>query len=49
MLRQELKESDIPGRTTIRAHIDKVQDEHLKNLEKDLKASPYDKYYSTEY
>jgi hypothetical protein len=37
MLRKELKESDIPGRTTIRKKIDEMQEVHLKNLEEELK------------
>lgn len=39
MLREELRESDIPGRTTIRKRIEEVLDEHLDQLEKDLKVS----------
>ena len=38
MLRPELKESAIPGRTAIRQHIDEMQEEHLKKLEEELKA-----------
>jgi hypothetical protein len=37
MLRKELKESDIPGRTTIRKTIDEMQESHLENLEDELK------------
>jgi hypothetical protein len=37
MLRKELKESAIPGRTAIRQHIDEMQEEHLKRLEEELK------------
>ena len=37
MLRKDLKESDIPGRTKIREHVDKLYEEHLKELEEELK------------
>lgn len=36
MLRGELKESDIPGRTKIREKIDAMYEEHLEKLEKEL-------------
>jgi hypothetical protein len=37
LLRKELKESDIPGRTTVRQHIDTMYEDHLKELENDMK------------
>jgi hypothetical protein len=37
MLRKELRESDIPGRTTIRKRIEEVFQEHLKELECNLR------------
>ena len=37
MLQKELKESDIPGHTTIQKKIDEMQEDHLKNLEEELK------------
>jgi hypothetical protein len=36
LLREELKDSDIPGRTTIRKHIEKTYQDHLKQLEEDM-------------
>jgi hypothetical protein len=39
MLQKELKDSDIPGRTTIRNHVDEVLTEHLRQLEKEMKVS----------
>jgi hypothetical protein len=36
LLRQELKESDIPGRTTMRKEIEKAFQDHLKNLEEEM-------------
>jgi len=36
LLRQELKESDIPGRTTIRNRIDKAYQDYLKQLEEEM-------------
>jgi len=37
MLRKDLKESDIPGRSKIREHINKVYEKHLETLEKEMK------------
>ena len=37
LLRPELKESDIPGRTTIRNHISRCLQEHLDQLKKEMK------------
>jgi hypothetical protein len=37
MLKKDLTEKDIPGHTTIRDHIDKVYEDHLKTLEEELK------------
>jgi len=37
MLRQELKDSDIPHRATIRRRIEEIWEEHLKGLEDELK------------
>ena len=37
MLRKDLKDSDIPHRTSIRRHIEEVWDEHLKGLEDEIK------------
>jgi len=36
LLRQELKESDIPGRTTIRNRIEKAYDDHMKQLGEEM-------------
>ena len=36
LLRQELKESDIPGRTTIRNRIEKAYEDYLKQLEEEM-------------
>jgi hypothetical protein len=37
MLREDLNESDIPGRTTIRSRIRELQVEHLNQLKSDMK------------
>ena len=37
MLRKELKESDIPGRTTIRNRIEKIYAQHLEELTEEMK------------
>lgn len=39
MLRKDLQERDIPGRMTIRTYIDKMQENHLKTLEEEMKVS----------
>jgi len=36
LLCQELKESDIPGRSTIRKRIEKVYQDYLKQLENEM-------------
>ena len=36
LLRQELKEPDIPGRTTIRNRVEKTYQDYLKRLEEDM-------------
>ena len=36
LLRQELKESDIPGRTMIRSRIEKAYEDYLKQLEEEM-------------
>jgi hypothetical protein len=36
LLRQELKESDIPGRTTIRNRIEKAYQDYSKELEAEM-------------
>jgi hypothetical protein len=36
LLRQELKESDIPGRTTIHNRIEKAYDDHMKQLGEEM-------------
>lgn len=36
LLRQELKESDIPGRTTIRNRVEKAYQDYMQQLEKDI-------------
>ena len=36
MLREELQESDIPHRTTIRKRVEEVLSEHLDELEKEM-------------
>jgi hypothetical protein len=40
MLRADLKESDIPGRTTIRSRISEITEDHLGKLEKEMKVPP---------
>jgi hypothetical protein len=37
MLQEGLKEKDIPGRTTIHNHIEEMQENHLQNLENEMK------------
>ena len=37
MLREDLRDSDIPHRSTIRARIIEVWEEHLDSLEKEMK------------
>lgn len=37
LLRKDLKDSDIPHRTAIRSHIKTIWDQHLEQLEVDLK------------
>lgn len=39
MLREELKNSDIPGRSTMRARIMELLDQHLDQLEHDFHVS----------
>ena len=39
MLQQELKDSNIPHRLTIRKRIDEVLEEHLTRLEEDMQVS----------
>jgi hypothetical protein len=36
LLREELKESDIPSRSTIRNHIEEVFEEHMAELEEEM-------------
>ena len=36
LLRQELKELDIPGRTTIRNRVEKAYQDYMKQLEEDM-------------
>jgi hypothetical protein len=36
LLRKELKESDIPGHSTMRTHIEQVYEEHMKQLEEEM-------------
>ena len=36
LLREELKESDIPSRSTMRNRIDQVYEKHMKQLEEDM-------------
>jgi len=36
LLHQELKESNIPGRTTIRKKIDNIYQDYLKQLEEEM-------------
>jgi len=36
MLRKELNESDIPGRTTIRKRIEEIFEEHLCELQREM-------------
>lgn len=37
MLKQDLKEKDIPGCTTIREHIDQMAEDHIKELQAEMK------------
>ena len=39
MLHKELKDTDIPHRTTLQSRIDEVIGEHLETLEKEMKVS----------
>jgi len=39
MLREDLKDADIPHRTTIRSRIMEVWDEHLDELEAEMSVS----------
>jgi hypothetical protein len=39
LLRKELKESDIPGRSTMRTRIEQVYEEHMKQLEEEMAVS----------
>ena len=39
MLHQELKKSDIPHQTALRAHIEEVLDSHFEQLEKEMVVS----------
>ena len=41
MLRKELRESDIPGRTTIRKRIEEVYEEHLEKLRGEMEVRLY--------
>ena len=41
MLRKELRESDIPGRTTIRKRIEEVYEEHLEKLRGEMEVCLY--------
>ena len=41
MLRKELRESDIPGRTTIRKRIEEVYEEHLEKLRGEMEVHLY--------
>jgi hypothetical protein len=36
LLRKELKESDIPSRSTMRTRIEQVYEEHMKQLEEEM-------------
>jgi hypothetical protein len=40
MLREELRDSDIPSRTTIRKRVDEVLDQHLAQLKRDMAVRP---------
>lgn len=42
MLREDLKDSDIPHRTTIRARVDETLEIHLKRLEDEMQVSKVD-------
>ena len=41
MLRKELNESDIPGRTTIRKRVEEIFEEHLCELQRDMNVCPF--------
>jgi len=51
LLRKELKESDIPGRTTIRNRVEKSYQDYMKQLEEDMAVckSIYFNYKNTNY
>jgi hypothetical protein len=36
LLREELKESDIPGRTAIRNRVEKAYEDYMEQLQKDM-------------
>jgi hypothetical protein len=45
MLREELRESDIPGRTTIHKRIEETLQEHLDQLSRDMQVSAAATYF----
>jgi hypothetical protein len=49
LLRSELKESDIPGRSTIRNHIDKHYEAHMEQLEEEMMVFSKFQYIFTRY
>ena len=44
LLREELKESDIPSRTTMRNRIEQVYDEYMKELEGEMAVNQFFKF-----
>lgn len=44
MLRKDLKDSDIPHRTTVRNHIKEIWDEHLSGLEAEIKVFRHESF-----
>jgi hypothetical protein len=41
LLRTELQESDIPGRSTIRTHIEQAYEEHMNQLEQETAVNEF--------
>jgi hypothetical protein len=41
LLRKELQESDIPGRSTIRTRIEQAYEEHMNQLEQEMAVNEF--------
>lgn len=48
MLQQELNDSDIPHRTTIRTRVEEVVEEHLAQLKADMQVSVSTDWFSSD-